>query len=812
MLSFVHKFKLDVKKLPKYPDFNKTFRLPVDYDLCECIAKAAPPESIAEFKHLMNCIKHNQLECRYTSRYGIGRYYPMCPKPLLDGKPDPLYQKFYSSLCNMPKRIKETIFHYGGYVDFDQVKGHVTILYDMATAQQIDLPAYREYLTRFDELTTELIAYYSSDGLLTKQHIKNLFNRTIYGGGHAKWVEDLTAGLKRGMDNSTRPQEPMSLQNTDVPHDFYCRFKQETEQLIHTVYYTNPEIQELVCKTLPDLEKNLHDRKSKVMSYFCGTVENYLTYEAYTYAWKHNMCKRYEIDWGYDGFTFPNKMTEEELATHVTDMNAHLQKKTGLKSVCFIQKPFTHVMDVSYTRHTQTDLIEANTDYDAAVYMLSELKNHLLSCDRRVYMKKDNVWICEPDVIQHRLVQRIMESDLCSITPAGHQVFKYKDFHPATRVYQTLLTLLQESSFDKRLFHTTTKYKLAFQNGVLDLKQKIFTPWSQIDFPYYTTQQIQSDYSPVSDPNAFNSLVESVFVPIFGSQSELALRFLSRALAGCIEDKNFATYVGNRNCGKGVLYSLLQAFGGYVGAFNLESIATNGRKEIMSTPRDFYWLLDLEFTRLAMSQEVSDTKDFKLKSDVVKRICSGGDTIVARRNFDKRDTYFNLDVTLFALGNEHIETANDVYEHRLCFEGSKSFISKEQYDSYTADGLNELEMNKYLIADDKIKEKCRSPEYHRFMVALLLDRFVDEPIKVNITEVEDLTEDSSLTQLLEKYTLTKCRTDIVIGTDITNLFGKKIKQELRDLGVDYFRCRLRGTHYNQWCYRGILLKAQDCLL
>jgi len=119
-------------------------------------------------------------------------------------------------------------------------------------------------------------------------------------------------------------------------------------------------------------------------------------------------------------------MTEEELATHVRDMNAHLQKKTGLKSVCFIQKPFTHVMDVSYTRHTQTDLIEASTDYDAAVYMLSELKNHLLSCDRRVYMKKDNVWICEPDVIQHRLIQRIMESDLYALTPNGQQILNTK--------------------------------------------------------------------------------------------------------------------------------------------------------------------------------------------------------------------------------------------------------------------------------------------------------------------------------------------------------------------------------------------------
>jgi hypothetical protein len=38
------------------------------------------------------------------------------------------------------------------------------------------------------------------------------------------------------------------------------------------------------------------------------------------------------------------------------------------------------------------------------------------------------------------------------------------------------------------------------------------------------------------------------------------LHYLSRALAGHVEDKRFSTYLGNRNCGKGVHYDVEVCF------------------------------------------------------------------------------------------------------------------------------------------------------------------------------------------------------------------------------------------------------------
>jgi hypothetical protein len=65
-----------------------------------------------------------------------------------------------------------------------------------------------------------------------------------------------------------------------------------------------------------------------------------------------------------------------------------------------------------------------------------------------------------------------------------------------------------------------------------------------------------------------------VFEPMFGEDKMLSmLHFLSRALAGHVEDKRFSTYLGNRNCGKGVLYDLLKcAFECYVDTFELGNL------------------------------------------------------------------------------------------------------------------------------------------------------------------------------------------------------------------------------------------------
>ena len=101
-----------------------------------------------------------------------------------------------------------------------------------------------------------------------------------------------------------------------------------------------------------------------------------------------------------------------------------------------------------------------------------------------------------------------------------------------------------------RKFHYTTKGRLCFLDGVLDFKQKKFYKWDDIDFEYYSTVQIKLNFENYfHNPNTaiIDDLKNKIFEPLFNKKTDLALQFFSRAFAGHCEDKNYATYLGNRD-------------------------------------------------------------------------------------------------------------------------------------------------------------------------------------------------------------------------------------------------------------------------
>jgi len=455
--------------------------------------------------------------------------------------------------------------------------------------------------------------------------------------------------------------------------------------------------------------------------------------------------------------------------------------------------PDDYVFSVSY---------DCQNDKEASTIILDLLKDDMIFCNNRIYCKRGNIWICDTEKVRNFIITFIMDTPLQK--PAlPVPLFIWKNFAAAEKLYKTICCCISESKFDSSLFHTTTKHRLTFQNGVLDFKTKTFYTWEEVTFPYYTTVMIPYPYERTTE---YQFLIDKIIEPIFNENVELALKYLSRSIAGCIEDKNFATYMGNRNCGKGVLFSLLQAFGSYISAFNIQCIL-NQKSSNEVTARDFYWLLPLEFVRLAVSQEIP--KDATLKPELIKKLCSGGDDIVARRNYDRCDTTFNIDCSFFLLGNEEVVCPTDVAEHALRFEGSTQFISDAQYKAYKESGASECAMKRYRIGDSNIKEKCVSREWHIAFVNLLLDKFVDEPTKINVCDIEDATISlSPIDSLLKSYDITKKQCDVVLGEDIHDIYGKKIKAELKNLGVKYERCK-NLVYRDRWVYRGIRHKEPE---
>lgn len=325
---------IDLAKVPSYVEWNGDWKYTIDREIirlileCEELDEQGNPKITEVMKthfkrNIADKLRNGVLHIEWSARYGgLGRRYST--KDPED--PDP-----FSSAGNLgvhSKYIKNTIFHYQGWVDYDMVKGHPTLLLNMARHTNLTggLPFVERFVNEFDTgLADELIQYYSVEGEtpLTKEDIKDLHNRTIYGGGHAKWVEKIEKGdAKKG-----KLPKPCNKQ----PHPKYTEFRHDIQRVMNLVYESNPALVEKVCinpaPPKPPLE--LWEKKNRTMSYFCGILENECLKHAYKYGVENGLFKARSIDLCFDGFTAPPPPAYTDMDFHINGMNQYIAEKTG---------------------------------------------------------------------------------------------------------------------------------------------------------------------------------------------------------------------------------------------------------------------------------------------------------------------------------------------------------------------------------------------------------------------------------------------------------------------------------------------------
>jgi len=374
-------------------------------------------------------------------------------------------------------------------------------------------------------------------------------------------------------------------------------------------------------------------------------------------------------------------------------------------------------------------------------------------------------------------------------------------------------------------FHSTTKGKICFNDGVLDFINKKFIKWGSYELiknSIYSTIKIDRDYEKYfnnPDTKIINDITEKIFINLYGDKKDLALNFLSRALAGHHEDKRWASYLGNRNCGKGVEYDLLaEAFQKYVNTFELGNMLycrkTSGMENV-DCSKKLYWLIDLEFTRLAVSQEIPENKSgMVINGKMLKKITGGGDTIVARRNYDRKDTHFKIDTTFYIKGNYSLECdSNDCNSTKIEFSSVVQFKTEEEINILKSEGRTELEMKRYKIADTTIKDKCKTLEWNNAVIYLIYENYKKNSVacKKDI-EIED---NEILKEIENNFEITNNDEDIMQIKDIYNILDGldkgKITDELQSLNV--FKKKYQNKNnddkksfYKKFCFYGIKQK------
>ena len=368
--------------------------------------------------------------------------------------------------------------------------------------------------------------------------------------------------------------------------------------------------------------------------------------------------------------------------------------------------------------------------------------------------------------------------------------------------------------YDK--FHKTTKNRLAFLDGVLDFKAKRFYTWDEIDFEYYTTIQIKRNFkSYFEKPNkmVIEEIKTKLYKNTFGDKLDLGLKFLSRAITGNCEDKKYGVYIGNRNSGKGANYDNLKyGFEDYVDAFELSNVQYQRNTESGEASKKLYWLIDLEFKRLAISQEIpSVDKGMKLCGKTWKKLCGGKDEHIARRNYDRQDTHFTIDTTFFIMGNnELLYDCPDTKLEEVEFLSVNQFKTQVELDKMVENDEDPILIAGYKLKDEAIKDKCATEEWSNAIVYLLYQYWRDEAVVV-LKESQEDDDDSYVAlrkKIVQTYNITGQIGDVILVSDVEAELKeskKNIKKELESMGVIKKKCN-NSTYRDKYCYFGISLK------
>ena len=782
--------------------------------------------------------KHNAIKVIYKKpRHKYGRVFP--DKSL--------------GLTSLSKKIRNTLIK-DKYIDIDLSNAQPKIIYNICKSNNIECSNIEKYIFHRDKVLNDVMETYG----VSRNDAKNLFIRMAFFGTFFGWLTDSK------LDTNLQPTQ------------FINEFKNDLVYIANIIKQNNSELFE-TCRKQKENKKEpnvigsmfslyLQDYETRIMECVIDWISNNTSimnhegsnFKIATYEYdgikllKDNVEQYGGVELLIDnlqnvilnqlGFemTFEvkpiDKFFEVEYEPYIPPLTknkkttrleieeiSNKQKMDDLKKTIVLQQEYIKNMDDPFIPADEENINKlnvANNDKDCALIVIKLLGDRLIYTNNIIFYKKDNIWTNDTLVIESSLITFIMNTPIHTMTFNGLKA-SYNNLSQVKPVINTIFAFicLNNDATIYNKFHSTTKGRLCFKDGVLCALTNKFYLWNEIDFEYYTTICINREFNQYlkhPDFGLMNTIIDTIFKP-FTKNFELFLQFISRALMGHIEDKNWATYVGNRDCGKGVIYELLEnACGKYVGSFKLENILVQRDGNGKETARDLYWLMDLEFIRLAVSQETPpDPEKYKISSALQKKICSGGDTLIARRNYDKRDTYFKTDATLLSVGNHNLEcSTNDCNEHRFQFYSVVQFKKQTQIDELKKHKLPENVLEeRFRTIDNTLKNCCQSEEWANAFILILMNYYIREPLSVpQISNCDNENDIPLVCRIFKKYEITKNIKDVLLATDVELHFGadkKKLSIELNDLGVVKKKNKTRGEFRDKYCYFGIKEKMED---
>lgn len=741
------------------------------------------------------------------------------------------------------------------YKDIDMVNAEPKAFYEMLKQYGVStsiLEILKDYCENRKQRITEIIEYYNLPDItlagkiiMTKEERVKKWFLSIFNGG------DLNTIIANNDLNNYRIDTNPYLLN----------FWDKYAEIIDIIYTPNRHIYDDYCESKCEDTSTYTEIeiKRKIVAFVYQTLERKIQETAIIHLVENKGLILEEIIPSQDGFMVRRGLWRDEF---ITDIENAINSKFGF-SIPFKVKDFDEKFTIDlldndlyddFINNTNHEYY-ANNDIEASELVFEKIKKNLCSCDGRLYYKSGNIWIYGARVEDYiKTIIKNMNIHKRKLVCGKDGVERYviTEFAQKNSIIDSVYKVLMIGLLDKvkdplfyNKLHTSNRGKFAFIDGVLDYATNKFYNWNSPELKeYYTTIIINRPFRAYFE-NPDRIMIEKIKTDIFESlvgrdDINLFLQFLSRAVSGFCLDKNLANYMGNRDCGKGVIYELLKAYEAYVGPFDINNLLCSRQSKDGREPeRERAWLVSLEFIRLAISQETDEAdpttgkmaENKKINNKAMKSFQSGFDNITAREAYGKVIN-FNIDATALILGNYDIEFSGskDGEQHLIKFSGANTYITEEQYDIKLAE-KGPIYMGTYRKRDDDLYKKINANyEYKNAVIMLLLENFINKPCSqirdADIDEEGRVVSTNCRDRIFDFYEITGNQTDMVGKDLLHSLIGgdkKKVICELKSLGCigkAHLRMYINEEHIDEYgdtintskrvsVYMGLKLKPEE---
>lgn len=625
----------------------------------------------------LRMVKGGVLEVKYKqSKNEVGRHYAFKGR----------------SLQGMPREIRHTVAR-DYYHDIDIINCHPTLLLQYCKKNSIQCRALEDYVMNRDERLTELIRVTGLSKDDCKKGILALTN-----GGRGIFRDDVL----------------------EISPRWVFLYKENMEKIHDHIMQREEEFAKLGEKNAKEKKKagGFYNPKGSTVNLLLCDLENRILMAMVEFGKKTGVIKKNAV-LVFDGIMLLKKAVIDcghSLETLLRNMEQYVEGSTGY-TISLIEKP----MDEYLVLPEKLVLRDAETvirddENEASVVFYERIKNDVRKCGNLIFVRKGGVWVSDKNEVENILLDKCMRSKFIKINEDGERESYSSKLSGSRSIMQATMCRIQDEPMFIDNMWWSNKGKLVWRNGYYDFALGQFVEgFEGCD----SIIQIDRPFPRERNQKIIDEVYRRVIDPILGSDIKVPLlQYLARAIAGHCEDKNWGVMMGQRDCGKGVLATIAQtAFQKYVVSISPESLLCQRLSMGGDEAKKLSWAFVMEHSRLAITNEIrlNEADKLKLDGNIIKKVASGGDMIMARQNY-KDERMFRIQASLLLNCNDlpDIDPA-DACEKLLPFACPNKFTTDEKLLREYPDFMKP--------ADDSIKAFCRRPEVGDAFFWIIADHY-----------------------------------------------------------------------------------------